>query len=85
MASQGVNVLRWSALVFGVFYGFSRQSTITLTDKMAQSQHEYDRQQNLIQDAKRAWAEKNKPSDSSNAITNPEDPNFDLEAVLNKA
>ncbi|KAI9709250.1 MAG: hypothetical protein M1820_003370 [Bogoriella megaspora] len=86
--STGVNVLRYSALVFGVFYGFSHQRSITSRDKKAADSREYNRQADLIAQAKAKWAEKSAPPESKKSdggiVTNPEDPNFDLEAYLNK-
>lgn len=59
-------VLRWGALVFGVFYGFSHQTAISAQDKIAASKHEYERKEKLISQAKAAWAQKNAPKGQSN-------------------
>ncbi|KAK3686802.1 F1F0 ATP synthase subunit e, mitochondrial [Vermiconidia calcicola] len=61
MASTGtgVNVLRWGALVFGIFYGFSHQSTLRSQDQKRAAQHQWDRKEKLIQEAKAAYAQKN--------------------------
>jgi len=61
-------VLRWSALGFGVFYGFSHQSSITTRDKLAQAKHEYEKQQGLIQQAKAEWA-RTHPSETKSSGT----------------
>lgn len=53
-----LQVLRWSALVFGVFYGFSHQSAIYSSDKKAAAQHEWDRKVKLIDQAKEKYAKK---------------------------
>ncbi|KAL1582424.1 hypothetical protein WHR41_08933 [Cladosporium halotolerans] len=83
MASTGVNVLRWGALAFGVFYGFTHQTAISSRDKIAAEKHEYERKEKLISDAKAAWAKKNAPpGQGSGLITDPNDPKFDLEAFL---
>ncbi|EME49370.1 hypothetical protein DOTSEDRAFT_119772, partial [Dothistroma septosporum NZE10] len=79
-----VQVLRWGALVFGVFYGFSHQQAITSRDKAAAAQHEWDRKQNLINEAKKQFAEKHSKKSGDGVITNPEDPKFDLEAYFKK-
>ena len=85
MSSTGVNVLRWGALAFGVFYGFSHQTAISSRDKIAAAQHEYERKEKLINQAKAAWAQKNAPKGQGNGVvTDPNDPKFDLEAVLNQ-
>ena len=54
-------VLRWGALAFGVFYGFTHQQAIFVKDRTAANQHEYDRKQKLIDEAKAKWAEKTSP------------------------
>merc|ERR1712070_608312 len=82
MASTGVNVLRWGALAFGVFYGFSHQSAINSRDRSAHAQHEYERKEKLIQQARDEWQRKTQPQSGSGVISNPEDPNFDLEKYL---
>lgn len=56
-----MQVFRWSALAFGVFYGFSHQSAIYSSDKKAAAQHEWDRKVKLIDDAKAKYAEKSRP------------------------
>ncbi|KAI7240642.1 hypothetical protein KC330_g1174 [Hortaea werneckii] len=82
MSSTGVNVLRWGALTFGVFYGFSHQSAINSRDRSAHAQHEYERKEKLIQQARDEWQRKTQPQSGSGVISNPEDPNFDLEKYL---
>jgi hypothetical protein len=59
-------VLRWGALAFGVFYGFSHQTAISSRDKIAAAKHEYERKENLINQAKAAWAQKNAPKGQGN-------------------
>ncbi|CAM1507017.1 Fc.00g066580.m01.CDS01 [Cosmosporella sp. VM-42] len=86
MASTGVNVLRWSALGLGIFYGFSHQRTITTTQRSAAAQHEYEHKQKLIEQAKAEFAKKKNPAPASadDVITDPQHPNFDLEKLLLK-
>ncbi|EEH33672.1 hypothetical protein PAAG_04721 [Paracoccidioides lutzii Pb01] len=85
--SQGVNVLRYSALFAGVLYGFYHQSTVKSQAKQAQIDREYSRKQLLIEQAKAEYAKKNAPpgikSTSQRVITDPEDKRFDLEAFIN--
>jgi hypothetical protein len=57
-------VLRWGALVTGVFYGFTHQSAIRSSDKKAQAQQAWDRKVKLIDDAKAEYARKNAPPGS---------------------
>lgn len=54
-------VLRWGALTFGVFYGFSHQQAINSRDKAAELKAEYERKQKLIDQAKAKFAEKTQP------------------------
>ncbi|KIW22631.1 uncharacterized protein PV07_10910 [Cladophialophora immunda] len=86
--SQGVNVLRWSALIGGIFYGFSHQRTINAHTAAAREKAEYDHKAELIQKAKLEWAKKTLPpqskTGSGDIITDPNDKNFDLEAYLTK-
>lgn len=48
--------------MFGVFYGFTHQRTLTASAKAAHEKEEYDHKEALIQRAKAAWAEKQNPS-----------------------
>ncbi|KAK1240790.1 hypothetical protein MKX07_006223 [Trichoderma sp. CBMAI-0711] len=86
MSSTGVNVLRWSALAFGVFYGFSHQRTITATQRAQHAQHEYEQKQKLIEQAKAEYAKKKAPAAASgnDAATDVNSPEFDLEKYLLK-
>jgi F-type H+-transporting ATP synthase subunit e len=51
-------------LAFGIFYGFSHQSAIYSSDKKAAAQHEWDHKVKLIDEAKKKYAEKNRPAGS---------------------
>ncbi|CAI7573383.1 hypothetical protein N7533_008903 [Penicillium manginii] len=86
MASQGVNVLRYSALVAGLVYGVYHQSSLTSQTKRAEIEHEYTRKERLIEQAKAEWRKKTQPQEtktqSSGLITDFSDPKFDLEAFL---
>ncbi|KAF1825850.1 uncharacterized protein K489DRAFT_406664 [Dissoconium aciculare CBS 342.82] len=84
MASQGVNVLRWGALTFGVFYGFTHQSAIFAREKSAAAHHEYERKSKLIDNAKAAYAEKTSPKKGDGVIRDADHPNFDLEKYLDQ-
>ncbi|KAH7359209.1 ATP synthase E chain-domain-containing protein [Plectosphaerella cucumerina] len=84
-SASGVNVLRYTFLGLGVFYGFTHQRTITASHKAAAAQKEYDHKQKLIDQAKAEWAKKNAPAaatTSSAAVADFNDPKFDLEAYL---
>ncbi|KAI9845914.1 MAG: hypothetical protein M1837_004450 [Sclerophora amabilis] len=84
--STGVNVLRYSALAFGVFYGFSHQISLSTRAKAAQVDRDYEHKQDLIAQAKAAWVKKSMPpekkTEGGDIITDPNDSKFDLEAYL---
>ncbi|KAH8732868.1 ATP synthase E chain-domain-containing protein [Phaeosphaeriaceae sp. PMI808] len=81
--SVGVNVLRWSALGFGVFYGAYHQLSLTARDKVNHEKKEWERKESLIRQAKQEWA-RSHPSEQpkSGAKANPNDPNADLNTLL---
>lgn len=66
-----IQVLRWGALAFGVFYGFTHQQAIFAKDRTAANQHEYDRKQKLIDEAKAKWAEKTSPKTGDGGKSTP--------------
>ncbi|CAJ2513392.1 Uu.00g015110.m01.CDS01 [Anthostomella pinea] len=79
-------VLRYSALAFGVFYGFTHQRSITASQKAAAAQKEYQHKQHLIEQARAEYTKKKNPPSASaekaGLKQDPMDPNFDLEAYL---
>ncbi|KAL2263456.1 hypothetical protein VTK26DRAFT_6504 [Humicola hyalothermophila] len=89
MASKsGVNVLRYSALGLGLFYGVYHQRSITAAQNAAAAQEEYKRKEELINKAKEAYAKQKQPqaaaatatTTSSGLDQDPMSPNFDVEA-----
>ncbi|KKY31682.1 putative mitochondrial f0 subunit e [Diaporthe ampelina] len=86
-ATSGVNVLRYSALTFGVFYGFSHQRSINASNRVASEKREYEHKQQLIQKAKEEFAKKKNPaplsSTSGGLNQDPMSSNFDLEEYFN--
>ena len=61
-----LQVLRYSALAFGVFYGFTHQRSINASQRAAEAQKEYENKQRLIQQAKAEYAKsKNPPKKNS--------------------
>ena len=56
-------VLRYSALIFGIGYGFTHQSSITATSKSNQIEAGYRKREDLILKAKSEWAKKTAPVD----------------------
>lgn len=59
-----MQVLRYSALLAGVFYGFSHQRTIYSSNAASHAQAEYQHKVDLIQKAKLEWAKKTLPPQS---------------------
>ncbi|KAJ8129174.1 hypothetical protein O1611_g4458 [Lasiodiplodia mahajangana] len=87
-ATSGVNVLRYSALAFGVFYGFTHQRSITTSQRAAAAKKEYEHKQHLIEQAKAEYSKSKNPSvaatsEKSGLNQDPMDPKFDLEAYMN--
>ncbi|KAI9681217.1 MAG: hypothetical protein M1817_002499 [Caeruleum heppii] len=81
--STSVNVLRYSALVAGVVYGFYHQSTLTAQKKINQIDRDYARKESLIAKAKAAYVKKTMPAESkTQGGGDPMDSKFDLEAYL---
>jgi len=58
-------VLRWSALAFGIFYGFTHQRTITAQTHAAHAQAEWKHKEDLIQKAKLEWKKKQSPQSTN--------------------
>ncbi|KZF23901.1 hypothetical protein L228DRAFT_246751 [Xylona heveae TC161] len=85
-SSTGVNVLRYSALVLGVFYGLTHQASLTAQQKIAQIDRDYEKKESLIAQAKAAYVQKTLPAEKKTAsgdiVTDPNDSKFDLEAYL---
>ncbi|TGJ88167.1 hypothetical protein E0Z10_g553 [Xylaria hypoxylon] len=85
-ATSGVNVLRYSALAFGVFYGFTHQRSITSSQRVAAAKREYAHKQHLIEQARAEYSKSKNPSttsEKSGLNQDPMDPKFDLEAYMN--
>lgn len=57
-----LQVLRYSALAFGVFYGFSHQRSINAANRVASEKRDYEHKQQLIQKAKEEFAKKKNPA-----------------------
>ncbi|KAM7197793.1 ATP synthase subunit E [Naviculisporaceae sp. PSN 640] len=87
MSSSAANVLRYTALGFGIFYGFTHQRSITAANKAAAEKREYEHKLSLIQKAKEEYAKKHAPATSATTTTgglnqDPTSPNFDLESYI---
>jgi F-type H+-transporting ATP synthase subunit e len=66
--------LRWSALGLGIFYGFTHQRAITASQKAEHAQHEYEKKEKLIQQAKAEFAKKNNPTSGDSGTSNSASP-----------
>jgi F-type H+-transporting ATP synthase subunit e len=62
-----LQVLRWSALAAGVFYGVYHQAAIKAQLKVRHIDNEYEKQQSLIQKAKAEWAKKTLPKEKTDS------------------
>ncbi|KAJ9150612.1 hypothetical protein NKR19_g5160 [Coniochaeta hoffmannii] len=88
-ATSGVNVLRYSALALGVAYGFYHQRNITQHVRSEQAQREYKHKEQLIAQAKAEYAKSKQPasakteSKAGGPKLDLNDPNFDIEALIN--
>ncbi|KAK3355098.1 ATP synthase E chain-domain-containing protein [Neurospora tetraspora] len=88
-------VLRYSALGAGIFYGFTHQRSISAAEKAAAAQREYEHKQELINKAKEAYAKSKQPVSATSTPSgraslclketvnqDPMSPNFDIEAYF---
>ena len=62
-----LQVLRWSALGLGVFYGIYHQASISSREKLNKINREYKHKEELINKAKAEWAKKTMPAESKMA------------------
>ncbi|KAK9723255.1 F1F0 ATP synthase subunit e, mitochondrial [Basidiobolus ranarum] len=84
-ASPLVNVSRYAALVLGLSYGFVHRRNLEKSEGQKRIVREYQRKEDLIEEAKAAYAKKKiaeTVAPSSGVITDPEHPDFDLEKVV---
>ncbi|MCJ1479244.1 hypothetical protein MMC13_007929 [Lambiella insularis] len=84
--SSGANVLRYSALGGGLFYGFYHQRTLTSHAERSKISRRYQEEVSLIAKAKAEFTKKTVPKESrtegGGVTSGPNDPNLDLEAYL---
>jgi F-type H+-transporting ATP synthase subunit e len=57
-----LQVLRYSALGAGIFYGLYHQAKLSTSAKLAAVNREYEHKQSLIEKAKAEYTKKNQPS-----------------------
>ncbi|KAI0348105.1 hypothetical protein BDW22DRAFT_1479969 [Trametopsis cervina] len=84
MASSTVNVVRYTALLSGVFYGITHRRTLQKEHDQEKRTHAIHEREHLIAEAKEAWKRKQEGSKKDSIITDPEDPHFDLEKLISK-
>ncbi|KZT72969.1 hypothetical protein DAEQUDRAFT_722606 [Daedalea quercina L-15889] len=83
MASSTVNVVRYTALLTGVFYGIAHRRTLQKAHDEEVKHHAVHEREHLIAQAKEAWKKKQEGG-KDGVITDPEDPKFDLEKLISK-
>ncbi|KAH6916715.1 ATP synthase E chain-domain-containing protein [Coprinopsis sp. MPI-PUGE-AT-0042] len=82
MVSSTVNVVRYSALLSGVVYGFYHRRTLQSEADKHKLEHAAHHQEKLIAEAKAAWKRKQEGPAQTSLVTDPEDPRFDLEKLI---
>ena len=71
---QYAQVLRYSALITGVFYGLYHQAALSAQSKLNQIDRDYQQQSSLIQKAKAEYTKKTMPENSKTAGSGGEHP-----------
>ncbi|KAG0223565.1 hypothetical protein BGW42_005810 [Actinomortierella wolfii] len=74
------NVARWSALVAGLAYGYTHHNTLVAQEAKRAEEIKKAKHDALVAKAKAEWVKMNTPT--GGVITDPENPNFDLEKLL---
>ncbi|OCH88749.1 hypothetical protein OBBRIDRAFT_794913 [Obba rivulosa] len=83
MASTTVNVVRYTALLTGVFYGIAHRRTLQKQHDEERLQHAIHERQRLVEQAKEEFRKKKEEGTTkSGVVTDPEDPRFDLEKLV---
>jgi len=83
MVSSTVNVVRYTALLSGAFYGIYHRRTLQNARDAEKAHHAKHERETLIAQAKDAWKKK-QAGDKDGVVTDPEDPRFDLEKLIAK-
>jgi len=84
MATSTVNVVRYSALLTGVFYGIVHRRTLQKAHDEEKKHHALHEREHLIVQAKEAFKKQQEGAKSDGVVTDPEDPRFDLEKLVAK-
>ncbi|KAI7898165.1 ATP synthase E chain-domain-containing protein [Cokeromyces recurvatus] len=83
--SAVANVGRWSALAFGLFYGYTHNISLQKQAEQKKAEAEYHRKELLIEQARLAYAKKQAgviKTDAAEVTFDIESPDFDLEKYL---
>ncbi|KTW29339.1 hypothetical protein T552_01294 [Pneumocystis carinii B80] len=78
------NVFKWSAFVAGIGYGYTHRNTLAVKKKKKEQQELYKRKEDVIHKARIEYAKLYAPSLLKANSLDLNDPNFDLEAYLNR-
>ncbi|KAL5494679.1 TIM11 [Sanghuangporus weigelae] len=83
MATPTVNVVRYTALAAGIFYGIAHRRTLQKQKNEQRAHEAVHQREELIHRAKEAWKRQSEQK-KDDLVTNPDDPNFDIEKLLQK-
>jgi len=84
MASSSVNVVRYSALIGGVFYGIIHKRTLQAQKNERRELQARHHNEELISKAKDAWKQHQLAKLEGGVIMDPDDPNFDADKFIAK-
>ncbi|KAF8913189.1 ATP synthase E chain-domain-containing protein [Gymnopilus junonius] len=84
MVSSTVNVVRYTALLSGIAYGWYHRKSLQAAYDNHKREEAIHQREKLIAEAKDAWKRKQEASSDTNLVTDPEDPRFDLEKLIAK-
>ncbi|EIW71577.1 hypothetical protein TREMEDRAFT_27459, partial [Tremella mesenterica DSM 1558] len=77
-------VVRYSAIFTGIIYGIVHQRTLQRQYDEQKAKHHVAHREHLIEEARKAYAAKKaaEKGGASSLITDPDDPRFDLEKLV---
>ncbi|QSL64376.1 hypothetical protein MERGE_001677 [Pneumocystis wakefieldiae] len=78
------NVFRWAAFVAGIGYGYTHRNTLAVKKKKKEQEELYRRKEDVIKKARIEYKKLHPSSLLKDNSLDLDDPNFDLEAYLNK-
>ncbi|EGU13515.1 hypothetical protein RTG_00245 [Rhodotorula toruloides ATCC 204091] len=79
--ARDAEVVRYTALASGIVYGIVHRKTLQERFDKSAAEKEVQQRAHWLEEAKKAW-EAQKLQGKSGVVTDPEAPNFDLEALL---